>query len=93
MPTVVEEIARLQQKLAEGRLQPDEPVFTLEGHDQCAAGAVLIWSVVARQAGSPTSKIERARATYQAMRKWPVKQVPGRPDTRTEVRQRRGKGG
>lgn len=62
-------------------LPPDEPVFVLRGRDGLAADIVQRWAVAADRAGSPKKKVESAYAVAHHMKKWPVKRVPGCPET------------
>lgn len=82
-----EELQRLQQKLASGDLPPDEPLFVLRARDRFAAELVRRWGYrVGRHYETvPEAKLDEAFALAQAMDDWPVKQVPGRPDTRQTV--------
>ncbi len=82
-----EELQRLQQKLESGDLPPDEPLFVLRARDRFAAELVRQWgSEVGRHYGAlPREKILEAYDIARAMDDWPIKQVPGRPDTRETI--------
>jgi hypothetical protein len=77
-----DELRLLQEKLSDGSLPPEEPVFVLRGRDTIAAKVVRIWAVLARTDGSPPRKIAEAEALAKEMDAWPIKQIAGRPDTR-----------
>lgn len=62
-------------------LPPDEPVFVLRGRDSLADLIVHRWAVAAERAGSPKAKVESAQAVARLMKKWPVKRVPGCPES------------
>ena len=79
-----DEVERLQRKLADGSLPPDEPLFCLRARDMLAAGCVRAWiSACDKIGGVPEEKMQEATMLAMDMDKWPVKQTPGRPDTRT----------
>ena len=80
-----EEIDRLLCKIQDGDMPPDEPVFVLRARDLLAAGAVTCWAQTARALDVPIERINEAMALAEKMRQWPVKQVPGRPETRVRT--------
>jgi hypothetical protein len=75
--TAQEEISRLQAKIADGSLSPDEPLFVLRAKDAFASLAIDAWSRAAHAAGAPMMMLDDAAQCAAAMRKWPVKEVPG----------------
>lgn len=77
----VEELERLREKIESGDMPEDEPVFVLRARDLLAAGAVTSWAVCAKQLKAPQERVDAALNLAEQMRKWPKKQVPGRPDT------------
>lgn len=77
-----EEVRRLQEKLKDGSLHPDEPLFVLRARDLTSPHAVCAWVSMARLAGAPSDKTLEASLCAAKMREWPVKQVPGKPETR-----------
>jgi len=84
------EVNRLRGKMLAGDLDPEEPVFVLRARDVLADEVVDYWCNLATGAGVPMDKLVDARGCAAAMRIWPVKQLPGRPETRSD---RRMKGG
>lgn len=77
-----DEIAKLQAKIEEGTLDPDEPLFTLRAQDELAADHVREWVVKAKAKGTPPAKLEEALQIARMMADWPTKQTPGKPETR-----------
>ena len=77
-----DEIKRLQEKLDSGDIHPDEPLFTLRARDAVAAGIVRQWANKALSAGASTAKVAGAKELANLMDVWPVKQVPGRPESK-----------
>lgn len=77
-----EEVKRLAAKIADGSLPADEPLFVLRGKDRHAARTVRYWASMAATDAPPDLRVE-AMALASQMDAWPVKQVPGRPETRT----------
>lgn len=77
-----DEIARLQTKLADGSLPPDEPLFILRAQDAFAATNVMQWIHDVSQTECPREKIIEALELLKLMLQWPVKQIPGMPETR-----------
>lgn len=78
----LEEIARLQQKLEDGTLPPDEPLFVLRGQDKTAADTIRRWANDLASADGPADKVQEARQIAEQFDCWPVKQVPGVPAKR-----------
>ena len=76
------EIARLVEKLESGDIPSEEPLFVLRGQDQTAAIAVRLWAMRAKELGTPRLKCLEALRLSDDMDQWPVKQVPGCPNTR-----------
>lgn len=78
------ELKWLQEKLESGDMHPDEPLFILRGRDVFAAETVLRWAATAASADNPPpeGKIREAMALSGEMQLWPVKQIPGKPETR-----------
>jgi len=76
-----EEIERLKSKLADGSLPADEPLFVLRARDVFAANTVRLWGNSAALHASK-EKLEEALKLSELMDKWPVKQIPGRPETK-----------
>ena len=78
-----EELRRLQQKLESGDLPPDEPLFVLRAQDRFAADTVRAWVDQAVSAQIvPSAKLVEAERLAAMMDRWPVKQTPGRAETR-----------
>lgn len=77
-----DEIARLQRKLEDGSLPPDEPLFTLRAQDVFAHGLVVQWIDKAQECGTPTQRVAEAIHLANAMQQWRVRQIPGRQETR-----------
>jgi hypothetical protein len=75
---------RIAGKLADGDLPPGEPLFTLRARDRFAAQVVRHWCDLAEAGGSPHEKIDEARLLANDMDRWPIKQIPGRHDTRRD---------
>ena len=84
-----EEIALLHAKMADGSLPEDEPLFVLRAKDCHAAEIVRAW--VARcnyfNHRVPQEKLDEALSLAERMDAWPIKQIPGRPETKTDARQ------
>ena len=78
----MDEFTRLQAKIESGDLPEDEPLFVLRAQDRLAANLVRSWAAYAKELGTPPGKLEEAERLADAMDLWPVKQVPGRPETR-----------
>ncbi len=49
----------------------------------CAAGTVLIWSILANLQRACPEKVDGAAKFSEEMDAWPVKRIPGRPETQT----------
>lgn len=79
------EIKRLQRKLNCGELSPDEPLFVLRGRDILAADVIANWVELAKQVDVPVERVAEAEELLNAVRRWSVKQVPGRAETRRET--------
>jgi hypothetical protein len=79
----IDEIKRLQAKIDSGEMSPDEPLFVLRSQDLTAARTVREWAFFAELKGTPDEKIREANALADRMDEWPIKQIPGRPETRT----------
>lgn len=80
-----DELARLQAKLADGSLPPDEPLFVLRAQDATAPNAIMEWIRGAAAAGASPEKVQEAGGILMAFINWPIHQVPGRPETRDNV--------
>jgi hypothetical protein len=80
-----DEIALLITKLADGSLPEDEPLFVLRAKDKYAAFIVRMWAACCDSMGEgvPNDKLAEAENLAATMERWPVKQIPGRPETRT----------
>ena len=74
-----DEIERLQQKLNNGSLPPDEPLFVLRAQDMYADEFVLAWADRCERAGTPAKKIEEARLLAAQMDLWSPRRIPGQP--------------
>jgi len=74
-----QEIERLQKKLADGSLPPDEPLFVLRSQDMFADKFVDLWANQAQCAGSPEGMVAEARQLAAKMRGWSPRRIPGRP--------------
>lgn len=83
--TAFEELARLKNKLADGSLPPEEPLFVLRARDLIAEKVVRVWIALAEAEGCPDEKLAEAKALAQKVRDWPVKQYPGLPETRVTI--------
>jgi hypothetical protein len=81
----IDEVKRLIDKIASGDLPSDEPLFVLRARDCTAAEHVHRWADRAERQGTPPDKISEARTLAESMERWPVIQVPGRPDTRRTI--------
>lgn len=79
----IDEVARLSRKIAEGEMDPNEPLFVLRAQDLCAADTVSEWCLLATAMGVPEAKVTEAADQARRMQAWPVKQVAGRPETRS----------
>ena len=79
----IDEIKRLQAKIDSGDMSPDEPLFVLRGQDQLSGDTVRFWAELARECFVPSAKVNEAEQHSLVMDAWPVKQVAGRPETRT----------
>lgn len=73
----IDEIERLKQKVADGSMSPNEPLFVLRAQDCIAADLVYAWATKARNLGSPPEKCDEAISLADAMSAWPVRKVPG----------------
>lgn len=78
-----DEVNRLTRKINEGSLPEDEHVFTLRARDRFAASLIRSWAHLADKHGTPAAKVAEAYAIADQAEEWPVKQTPGRPDTRS----------
>ena len=80
------ELDWLQKKLESGDMSPEEPLFILRARDVLASHTVRRWVEQARLIGDcvPGVKIAEAERLADQMDAWPIKQVPGRPDTRVD---------
>lgn len=76
------ELVRIQEKINDGSLSPNEPLFILRAQDITASEAVYKWVELAKEAGATEEKINEAILLAMSMDLWPTKQVPGRPETR-----------
>lgn len=72
-----EAVKWLQDRIADGRLRPDEPVFPLVAHDWLAGAAVIGWASTARAIGVPEDRCRAAETCAHAMQAWPEHHVPG----------------
>lgn len=82
----IDEVKRLIDKIASGDLPADEPLFVLRARDCTAAEHVHRWADRAERERVPESKIAEARTLAESMERWPLTQIPGRPDTRRTMR-------
>ena len=73
----IDVIERLQRKIADGSMSPDEPLFVLRAQDMTAADRVREWVSVARKLGCPVEKYSEASEVADAMTRWPMRKVPG----------------
>lgn len=72
-----EEIKRLQAKINDGTMSPDEPLFILRAQDFFAAGAVRWWAHQVTEKGTPANKVQEAFDWARVMDKWPNQRIPG----------------
>lgn len=79
-----DELARLAAKLANGSIDPEEPLFTLRAKDWHAAFTVEYWCGLCRTYGGSVEKIDEAEGIARQMRSWPIKQLPGIPQSRED---------
>lgn len=79
-----DEVERLQRKIANGEMSPDEPLFVLRAQDVLSTRAVRDWAKFATATCCPAVKIEEALNLANQMESWPVKQIPGCPETRID---------
>lgn len=63
-----------------GKAAPSEPVFVLRANDKLARFVVGVWIGLARLAGCPRHKLDRARAVRDAMQHWNARYGSRRPD-------------
>lgn len=82
------EIKRLQNKLDDGTLDPEEPLFVLRAKDRTAANHVRKWVAMAKALGCPENRLQEALALAELMDTWPIKQIPGRPQTLQDTRKK-----
>ncbi len=68
--TAQEELDRLRQKIADGTMSPDEPLFVLRAQDSLAPSIVLMWASSAKMAGAPKEKVEEAVGLSHRMAEW-----------------------
>lgn len=74
-----QEIDRLNRKLRDGSLDPEEPLFVLRASDILAAATVDGWAdLLDRLDGMGNPKVAEARRLAVAMKRWPRRKVPGR---------------
>ncbi|QDU03110.1 hypothetical protein V6x_28220 [Gimesia chilikensis] len=86
------ELEWLQKKIESGDMSPDEPLFVLRARDIFASKVVREWVELANEtcfsvaadAPVPFGKIREAENLANEMDAWPIKQTPGRPDTRVD---------
>lgn len=81
MATALEVFKTLRARLEDGTIDKDMPVFLLLGKDAVAPGVVYDWALKAKAVGCPDAKWNEAIRISEAMDAWPMKQLPGRPDT------------
>lgn len=81
-----EEVKRLQSKIDSGDLSPDEPLFVLRAQDVLSSRVVREWAKHASATVCPAVRIEEALNLASLMDDWPIKQIPGCPDTRVDER-------
>ena len=81
-----DEICNLQRMIINGKLDPEEPLFVLRGQDSVAVEAILHWVGAAQIDECPPAKLAEALRLAADMLAWPVKQIPGRPETRRDSR-------
>lgn len=80
-----DEIARLFSQLNSGELDPEEPLFCIRARDLDSSATVAIWAVLAASSGAPLTTVKVAQKVAATMAIWPIKQVPGKPDTRVRL--------
>ena len=78
----VAEINRLLTQIAEGRLDPYEPLFVIRARDSLACNVVDYWADQADILLVPPHMVKEARTLSHEMKNWPERQIPGIPDTR-----------
>lgn len=78
------ELDWLRKKIDSGDISPDEPLFILRGRDSLAAGIVREWASIAGDTICPAEKVAEAFALADRMDQWPIKQIPGVPETRVD---------
>lgn len=71
-----EEVAELQWKLDNGKMDPDEPVFVLRAQDVTAAHFVYEWAKMAAHMNVDHKKVEEANNCANYMVTWKTKKVP-----------------
>jgi len=75
-------IEYLQKRLESGDIHESEPIFVLRARDEVAQEVVDEWIDKAREAGAPRLKIDPIVKLSHEFGQYPIRQVPGRPDTR-----------
>ena len=73
-----DELARLQRKLDDGTMDPEEPLFTLRGQDKLAPIAVKVWVELLDFAygGSGSDKGTEALEVADEMEAWSPRKIP-----------------
>jgi hypothetical protein len=72
------ELENLRQKIEDGSLSSDEPIFYLRASDVLAPAVVEYWAGTLEQLIGENPKSREARSLAAQMRQWPIKKVPGR---------------
>jgi len=78
MVTAAQEIERLQRKIEDGSLNPEEPLFILRAQDCIAGDTVREWATRAYEIGTPEEKVNEAMMLAKEMDQWKPRRIPGR---------------
>jgi len=78
-----QEIEHLLRKIETGKLPEDEPLFVLRAKDVLASGLIHIWIIAAKAMGVPSEKLDKAQKLADEIDSWPIKEIPGCPETPT----------
>lgn len=58
----------------------DEPIFVLRAQDRLAPHVVRHWAKLAEASGTPSAKVEEARALAELMTDWAMEHASKTPD-------------
>ena len=70
MSAAMDEYTMIGEKLKNGNMREDEPLFTLRAQDLTAPKIVRAWADVAEAKGVSKEKTEEARRLADAMDEW-----------------------